>query len=79
MSFLAGLTWTNARVEGSVLFLSGGFGIVGAFWTLNLISILAIVYSGMIMLRCFDEANLSSHLGLVNGSNNYPIVEMDGQ
>lgn len=28
------------------------------------------------MLRCFDEAALdASHLGLVNGSNNYPIAE----
>lgn len=31
LSFLAGLTWTNARVEGCVLFFGGGFGIAGAF------------------------------------------------
>lgn len=31
LSFLAGLTWTNARVEGCLLFLGGGFGIAGAF------------------------------------------------
>lgn len=44
LSFFAGLTCTNARVEGCVLFFGGGFGIAGAFWTLNLISIVFTMF-----------------------------------